>query len=175
MDQKMQRHHMRAILGTGLLVIAAGLGIMWLMGEANRDVPIPQEVVKISEWEKYGSDEDGDHSFRRDDAGPLSPGIVRVWNRLVFNQSGKEKYIDLRRKAGLPVEKYDQLTRRDVLYEINCFSAKRELRIMEVIELTADGKTLDYAKAGSYKDWSDVPPGSIFEKLCSRICPERRE
>jgi hypothetical protein len=175
MDQKMQRHHMRAILGTGLLVIIASLVIMWLMGEANKDVPIPQEVVRSTGWEKYGSDEDGDHSFRMDEPGPPSPGIVRVWNRLVFSERGKEKYIALRRNAGLPIAGYDQLVQRNVLYEINCYSAKKEIRIVEVVELAADDKTLDYAKAGSYKDWTDVQPGTIFEQLCSRVCPERRQ
>ena len=167
---------MRAILGTGLLVIVAALAIMWLMGEAKKDVSIPLEVVKSSSnWEEYGLDDDGVHSFRMDDGEAASPGLVRVWNQLVFNESGKERYIDLRKKAGLPLGGYDQLAQRNVLYEINCFSARREIRIVEVIESAADGNALDYAKAGSYKDWTDIPPGSIFETLYSRACPEKRQ
>ena len=42
---------------------------------------------------------------------------------------------------------------------------KKEICIQEVYELTRDGKSLDYAKAGTYKDWSahfvETPKGKI--------------
>lgn len=169
----MHRHHGRAILITGLLVIFSALLVMWLRGEAERN-PVPAEfVVQKTDWTKYGSDEDGDHYYKMDTSGG-SPGIVSVWSQVVYNKNGKEKYIQKRQQLGFSTEQYDTFTHRNVLYEINCFSKKKELCIQEVFELTKDGKTLDYAKAGTYKDWTEIPPGTVFESLYTAACPAKQ-
>jgi hypothetical protein len=174
-NEKMHRHHLRAIAGTGLLVIIAGLGIVWVSDQAPKKAATPAETVQSSEWKEYGSDEDGNHYYRVDATPQPSPGIIRVWSQLLFNEEGRARYIQKRQKVGFAIEGYDQLSHRNVLYEINCFSEKREICIQEVLELTKEGKTLDYAKAGTYKDWSDIPPGSIYEKLCAAVCPARNQ
>ncbi|MBP1734327.1 MAG: hypothetical protein H6Q53_614, partial [Deltaproteobacteria bacterium] len=62
---------------------------------------------------------------------------------------------------------------RTVLYGLNCVSKTKEICVLEIFELAEDGKTLDYAKAGSYKQWSDIPPGSVYDELQRIICPEK--
>jgi len=173
-EENMQRHHGRAMLLSGLILIIAVFAIMWIKGQAEKN-PFPKAVaVQKTDWEKFASDEDGDHYYKMDAIEP-SPGIARVWSQVVFNQEGKQHYIQKRQKVGFSIAGYDKLSLRSVLYEINCFSKKKEICIQEVFELTRDGKTLDYAKAGTYKDWTNIPPGSIYDKLYVVACPAKRE
>jgi hypothetical protein len=127
-----------------------------------------------ADWTSYGKDEDGDHFYKLDTSAKPSPGIVRVLTQVMFNAEGKARYIEKRKKYGFPTEGYDTLSHRNVLYELNCFSKKKEYSVQKVYELTADGKTLDYARAGTYKDWQETPPGSMLDKLSTIVCPQKR-
>jgi len=69
------------------------------------------------------------------------------------------------------VEGFDQLTRRDILYEFKCSKDPMEYAIMEVFEVDGKNKTLDYGKAGSSKDWEAIPQGTVIEKLAQTVCP----
>ena len=41
---------------------------------------------------------------------------------------------------------------------------------MKVFEVSQDGKTLDYGKAGSQKDWEDIPGQTIVDRLAKIAC-----
>ena len=121
------------------------------------------------------SDKEGRHYYSKVEDANTSPGIVRVWTRLDFSEEGKNLYLAKRNSMAMSLQGYEQLTRRNVLYELNCFSDRREFSTQEVFDLTAEGKTLDYAKAGSYKDWQDVPPDSVLDELCKIVCPPKKD
>ena len=80
-----------------------------------------------------------------------------------------------RQAAKLPTQGFEQLDSRTVLYGLNCVSKTKEICVLEIFELTKEGKTLDYAKAGSYKDWNEIPPGTVYDELHRVICPEKKE
>ena len=173
--QVKQRHHLKAMLISGLLLIVVIIFIMWLKGEAERQ-PIPESAVnavKGMEWKKFGTDKDGDHYYRFDESSKAFPDILSVKTRLVYSDEGKKGYIAQRQAAKLPVQNFEQLKSRTVLYGLNCVSKTKEICVLEIFELAEDGKTLDYAKAGSYKQWSDIPPGSVYDELQRIICPEK--
>jgi hypothetical protein len=170
----MMTTHVKAILLTGILMILAVYGLMWLQGQTAQQAAVQPVSLKNTEWTFYGSDQDGDHYHKIDTSKTSSPGIVRIWSQIIFNEEGKKRYIETRKKVGLSIAGYENLSHRNVLYELNCFSGKKELCIQEVLELTTDGKTLDYGKAGTYKDWSEIPGGSIYEQLHKTVCPEKR-
>jgi hypothetical protein len=170
------KDHARAMLLTGLVMIAGVLAFMWWKG----DILQGKDTVAITksppkEWTFYGSDRDGAHYYKAADNSAPSPGIVRVWTQVVYNEEGKKRYVDKRGTYKFSTAGYEQFSHRNVLYEINCFSKKKEICIQEVYELTKDGKSLDYAKAGTYKDWSDIPADSVYETLYKAACPEKRE
>ena len=172
-----QRHHMKAIIVTGFMPIVCIFFFMWLKGQAERQ-PIPADAageVKSTDWKKFGIDKDGDHFYRFDSSSKAFPDILSVKTRLIYSEEGKKRYIDARQQAKLSLSGFDRLDSRTVLYGLNCVSKKKELCVLEVFELTKDGKTLDYAKAGSYKQWSEVPPGTVYEELHRIICPEKKE
>ncbi len=142
-------------------------------GPSGKDKALPVFAGRVSEWIYYGSDKDGRHYYSKVEDAKASPAIVRVWTRLDFSEEGKNLYQAKRNSIALSMQGYKQLTRQNVLYELNCSSEKRESSTQEVFDLTADGNTLDYAKAGSYKDWQDVPQDSLLDELCRIVCPPK--
>jgi hypothetical protein len=172
------RHHLKAILFTGIAMIICITVIMWLKEQAAKQ-PVPTERaiydVKTTDWKQFGTDQDGDHFYRFDESGKAFPDIFSIKTRLVYSEDGKKRYIESRQQARLPLKDFDKLNSRTVLYGINCFSKSKELCILEVFELTKDGATLDYAKSGSYKDWKQIGDGTIHDALYRIACPEKKD
>ena len=142
-------------------------------GPSGENKVLPSFTGRPANWTYYGTDKDGRHFYSKVEGTNASPGVVRVWTRLDFSDEGKNLYLAKRNSVAMPLQGYEQVTRRNVLYELNCFSDRREFSTQEVFDLTAEGKTLDYAKAGSYKDWQDVPPDSVLYELCKIVCPPK--
>jgi len=138
----------------------------------NLNLSFPSAAL-AAEWTYLGNDGDGTHYYWFEST--PSPGVVRVWGHLVYSQAGRQKYIAKRQAHGMSTESFDRVNHRNVLYEVNCFSSRYEYAVLEVSELTKDGKRLDYAKTGTYKDWSMVPEGSMLEKLGQAACPPKRQ
>jgi hypothetical protein len=170
------KDHAKAMLLTGAVIVAGVLFFLWWKGDI---LPGKGEAVAMKSqpktWTRYGADAEGEHYYRAADNSSPSPGIVRVWTQVVYSEEGKKHYVDKRGRYKFSVAGYEEFSHRNVLYEINCFSKKKEICIQEVYELTKDGKSLDYAKAGTYKDWSDIPADSVYETLYKTVCPEKRE
>jgi hypothetical protein len=142
-------------------------------GPSGKEKILPAYAGRPADWTQYGTDKEGRHYYSKVEEGKTSPGILRVWARLDFSEEGKNLYLAKRNHIAMSLAGYEQLTRRNVLYELNCFSNKPEFSTQEVFDLTAEGKTLDYAKGGSYKDWQDVPPDSVLDELCKIVCPPK--
>jgi hypothetical protein len=143
-------------------------------GPSGKEKVLPAYAGRPADWTYYATDKEGRHYYSKVEETATSPGVVHVWNRVDFSEEGKNLYLAKRNSISLSMEGYQQLARRNVLYELNCFSATREVSIQEVFDLTAEGKTLDYAKAGSYKDWQDVPSDSTLDELCKIVCPAKQ-
>lgn len=131
-------------------------------------------VFGTGAWTFYGADKEGKHLYQRAEGGRQSPGIVRVWDELIYSPEGRAGYIDKRKLHKHSVQGFENVAYRMVLYELNCFSETKEYLIAEVFELDRQGRTLDYARAGSYKDWQNVPDGSIIDLLHKAVCPAKR-
>ena len=168
---------MKAMIITAIFLVVAISFIMMLKGEAQKQ-PVPTDKavadVKSTDWKKYGTDEDGDHFYRFDQSSKAFPDVLSVKTKIIYSEEGKKRYITNRQKNSLPVQGFETLYARTVLYGLNCVSEKGELVILEVFELAKDGKTLDYAKSGSYKNWTHIPPESVYAELHRVICPENR-
>jgi len=173
-----QRHHIKAMIFTGLFFVICISFIMWLKEQAARQ-PVPVSTatndLKSTDWAKYGSDPYGDHFYRFDGSGKAFPDVFSVKTRLVYSEEGRNLYIAERQQARLPLQGFEKLDARTVLYGLNCFAKRPELCILEVFELTKEGTVLDYAKAGSYKNWKEIPPDSIHDKLYRVACQGRKE
>ncbi len=177
-EQVKTRHHLKAILFSAGFIVVCITFIMWLKGEAEkRPVPVAKgiEDVKSSDWKKFGIDRDGDYFYRFDESSKAFPDVLSVKTKLIYSDEGKKRYIANRQTSRMSVEGFESLHARTVLYGLNCISKKPELVVLEVFELTKDGKTLDYAKSGSYKNWSHIPPESVYMELHKMVCVEPAE
>lgn len=126
-------------------------------------------------WSFYGTDKEGKHLYQKAKEGKESPGIVSVWDELIYSAEGRAAYIEKRKRYSHPVEGFGDVAYRLVLYELNCFSTRKEYALREVYEMDRAGKTLDYGRASGYRHWQDVPEGSIVELLHNSVCPAKRQ
>jgi hypothetical protein len=67
----------------------------------------------------------------------------------------------------------ETLAHRFTLYDVKCGKKPRQYAILKVFEVSEDGRTLDYGKTGSQKDWEDIPPETIVDRLAKIVCPYR--
>jgi hypothetical protein len=160
----------------GLAVIIVGFIALQIQerrsrtGQAGGGFPT---LVDKGGWQFYNSDKEGDHYYRMEKMEKPSPGIVRAWDKLIYSKEGKELYLSKRARSGMFTEGLGELTHRSVLYELNCFSERGEYHVVEMFERSKEGTTLDYAKSGSYKDWTHAPEGSFLETLMKTVCPAK--
>jgi hypothetical protein len=165
--------NLKNIIIGGIVVAGVIALVMVYFSSRPQRIPVVEASRFPTDWTYLGKDEEGDHYYHPDSE-KGSPGVERVWTKVVFTPEGRDHYTRKRRAVEFKTEGYDGLSHRNVLWELNCFSQKREYSTQEVFELTKDGNILDYARAGTYKDWQAVPAGSVMEKLCTIVCPEQR-
>jgi hypothetical protein len=98
----MMTTHVKAILLTGILMILAVYGLMWLQGQTAQQAAVQPVSLKNTEWTFYGSDQDGDHYHKSDTNKTSSPGIVRIWSQIIFNEEGKSVILKREERSGFP-------------------------------------------------------------------------
>jgi hypothetical protein len=136
---------------------------------------LPTAQSGAVEWKQYGSDSEGKHYYDGADVTQPSTGIIGVMTSLLYSEEAKKLYLNRRQKSGMSNAGFDKLYYRAVRYEVNCFSAAKEFTILEVWELTRDGRTLDYARSGSHKEWNPISDGSLLDQLHKIVCPVKRQ
>jgi hypothetical protein len=158
----------------GVCVIAIAYFIIFTQHrralEASREGTLPR-TKELASLQTYSTDSEGAHSYALEQQREASRGSVRAWSRLIYSQSGKNAYILKRKQINMFVEGFDSLAWRDILYELKCSKDPMEYAIIEVFEVDGQGKTLDYGKTGSSKDWEAIPRGTTIEKLAQTVCP----
>jgi len=132
------------------------------------------EHIQAAQWKEYASDSEGKHYYDKATLTQPSPGVMSVMTSVLYGEEGKKLYLVRRQKSGMTNTGFDRLYYRLVRYEMNCFSAAKEATVLEVWELSRDGGTLDYAKAGNPAQWTAIPEESHLEKLYKTICPTKR-
>lgn len=157
----------------GVCVVAIAYFAIYLQHyrtlEASRKgtLPKPKELTGLK---LYTTDNEGSHSFLIEQSGDISSGNIRAWSRLIYTQNGKKDYIERRKQRNIFTEGFDSLVRREILYEFRCKRDPIEYAIIEVFEVDEQGKTLDYGRAGSSRDWEEIPQGTTIEKLANTVC-----
>jgi len=158
----------------GICVIAIAYFIIYMQHrrvlDASKEGTLPKTKELIN-LQSYTADNEGNHFYDLEQKTEISQENIRAWSRLIYTQEGKNNYIKKRMQRNIFVEGFDQLTQRDILYEFRCNKNPTEYAIIEVFEVDGQGKTLDYGKTGSSKDWEAIPPGTTIEKLAQTVCP----
>lgn len=163
---------MGAVIGVTVIIIAYFIVYTQhrkvLEGSRQGSLPRTKELVNL---QFYASDNEGNHSYEIEQQKENPRGNIHVWSRLVYTPEGKKDYIQKRMHRNMFVEGFDTLARRDILYELKCTRDPMEYAIIEVFEVDSQGKTLDYGKTGSSKDWEAIPEGTNIDRLARAVCP----
>ncbi len=159
---------------TGISVIIIAYFAMYMqhrrLVQASRGGTLPK-AAQLTNPQPYAEDGEGRLYYVIEGAGAAPEGQARAWSRLIYAEEGKKAYITKRRQRNMFTEGFDRLAHRDILYEFKCAKDPREYAIIEVFEVDREGKTLDYGKTGSSKDWEAIPQGTTIEKLALKACP----
>jgi len=180
MDKAMQKKTLTVkkvfIIGamTGISVIIIAFFAIYMQQRraitASREGTLPR-ARELAPVHHYTTDHEGAHYYVLEHEPSLSNGHVRAWSRLIYTQDGKTNYILRRRQRNIFVEGFDKVAQRDILYEFECTKNPVEYAVIEVFEVDETGKTLDYGKIGSSKDWEAIPEGTNIDKLAQIVCP----
>lgn len=130
------------------------------------------KVPELTGFREYAADREGKHHFvvdRREQQG--SGTNVRAWSRLIYSEEGKKEYLLKRNQKNMFTIGFDRLIERNILFEFRCRANPPEYAVIEVYEIDDSGKTIDFGKTGSSKDWEEIPQGTTIEKLAGTVCP----
>lgn len=142
--------------------------------KASREGTLPTSR-QLDNLAYYTTDHEGVHHYALDRQADVSKGSLRAWSRLIYTSEGRNTYIERRRQRNIFVEGFDKLSRRDILYEFQCAKDPMEYAIIEVFEVDDAGKTLDYGRTGSSKDWEAIPPETTIDRLARVVCPAAKK
>lgn len=163
---------MGIIIGIAVIVIAV-IAIQ-LQQKRTLKASIEGTLPKMEEktgWQALATDGEGEHHYVIDKRLGDPGQVVGAWDRLTYSKEGRQKYILKRQRNGLFTTGMDTLASRFTLYDLKCGKKPRQYAIMKVFEVSEDGRTLDYGKAGSQKDWEDIPAETIVDRLAKIACP----
>ncbi|OPY00616.1 MAG: hypothetical protein A4E60_02197 [Syntrophorhabdus sp. PtaB.Bin047] len=158
----------------GIAVIVIAVIAIHLQQKRTLKASIEGTLPRMEEktgWQALIADGEGEHHYiiEKRQGGPDQG--AGAWERLTYSKEGREAYILKRRKNGMFITGMDTLARRFTLYNLRCDKEPRQYAIIKVFEVSEDGRTLDYGKAGSQKDWEDIPAGTIVDRLAKIACP----
>lgn len=158
----------------GIVVIAIAVIAIQLQQKRTLKASIEGTLPKMEEktgWQTLTTDAEGEHHYviekRQGDSGQ----VVGAWDRLTYSKEGREKYILKRQRNGMFTTGMDALVHRFTLYDVRCDSEPRKYAIIKVFEVSQDGRTLDYGKTGSQKDWEEIPGQTVVDGLAKVVCP----
>jgi hypothetical protein len=167
----------RKVLMMGITIgIVTMIVTFFMQYRQNRHVQTSREgglpvLPDVGDVHRYATDPEGDHYYATIRSNSTSPSKVEVWSRFIYSDQGKRIYLQKRKQNGMFVDGFDGLSQRTTRVELECAPNKREYAVIEVFEVARDGKTLDYARTGSTKNWEAIPEGTFLDKLAAVACP----
>jgi hypothetical protein len=94
-------------------------------------------------------------------------GIVRVWSKRAYTDSGRTLMLLERQKAGMPPGGYENLDALLALNELSC--KKKEYRVISVETYERGGRLLDSVTFED-KKWKPISPETPVEALFQKVC-----
>jgi uncharacterized protein YxeA len=116
-----------------------------------------------SDWVKFDDNDDGDYSYKKVNIDKEGGNyIVQVWDKKVFSDKGREKYIQGMTKSEKP---FDKLSEGRDLIEIDC----KKLRKRTVSTTLYDQEKVIFFQYYD-EEWSYITPNSHGETILEEVC-----
>jgi len=126
-------------------------------------------VLGSSDWVKLGWNREGVYTYNKDSVKHRTKGIVLVWVKLVFNNEGREKYIQNKRNTVQSIGGYDKLSHSLFLEEIDC--KKEKYLILYFTDYDTDGGVLYNSRSFFDKHkWEYIRPDTVMDTLLKKVC-----
>jgi hypothetical protein len=129
-------------------------------------------VNGAEDWVKYSVDKEGNaYSYNKITIKHRTENVVEVWEKVVFSNAGKEKYVQNLKNMGWWMEGWDKFSYSVFLNEIDC---KKEMsRILSGTDYDANGSPLKNISSDELKEWIDIVSDSMMDTLRKEVCPNK--
>lgn len=114
-----------------------------------------------SDWRLYAEGEGGKYYYDAEDVSRPSQSIVRVWEKIAFNEKG---VIAKMNNLG---EEYKTLSHRKILVEFHC--AENKFRLLFITDYSKNGNVLSSA-TNEDPTLNSIPPGSSADFFYKAVC-----
>ena len=122
-----------------------------------------------SDWIEYDRDDNGNVLLYK--KGNIenngTKDIVRVWEKRVYSDKGREIYIQDKIKEGMSMKGYDKLSNSQDLYRIDC--KKQMMNLVSVVRYDKNGKVM-YSNNIEEPEWNHIIPNSLMDTLRKKVC-----
>lgn len=116
-----------------------------------------------NDWLEFDDNDDGNYSYKKVNFDKNGENyIVQVWDKKVFSDKGREKYIQGMAKSGKP---FDKLSEGRDLIEIDC----KKLRKRTVSTTLYDQNKVIFFQYYD-EEWSYITPNSHGETILKGVC-----
>ena len=88
--------------------------------------------------------------------------------KIVYSDTGREKYIQYRTKKEVSPEGYDKLSNQQYLIEEDC--KNHRYKILFVVNYDKDGNVIHSEKNNKREEWEYIVPDTNGETLKKKVC-----
>lgn len=100
--------------------------------------------------------------FGKDFTGKVDSSLIDVWIKFVYNDAGRDEYINSRKKSKLSTDGYNELSHGFEHYIFN--NKTNKFRLLYTADYKENGVLLDsYSFPSNLATWEDVIPNSLGE------------
>jgi len=126
-------------------------------------------VISSDDWVEYRTDKDGNvDSYKKGNVEKKDGEyIVQIWEKRFYSDEGRVKEFQRMMGSGVSTKKYDKLSHRIYLIEINC--KKKMSQTLYVVVYDTDGKGLHSENFDKGKG-EYIVPDSVDDNLRKQVC-----
>jgi len=128
-------------------------------------------TVNGAEWIYYNESSLGTYYYDKESITSDGKGIIKVWDKTVYSEKGKQDYIGWRKERGIYDTKFEDLSYTLNLYALKC--STREFDIMSGSHSNSEARIID-SYSNPSPSYDPISPESIIESLYEIVCKVKK-
>ena len=121
-----------------------------------------------SDWIEYDRDDNGNIIlYKKGNIEENGRKYIRVWEKRIYSDKGREIFIQDRINEGMSPEGYDKLSNAQDLYKIDC--KKKMMGLVSVVRYDKNDKVI-HSHYIEEPEWSYIIPDSLMDALRKKVC-----
>ena len=127
-------------------------------------------TVHGAEWVYFNKTLSGDYYYDKESITSGGKGIVKVWEKQIYSEKGKQDYIRQLKEKGIYDTKLEDLSYSVDLHTIKC--STREFNVIYWVHRNSEEEIIDSC-SGPSPSYNQISPESIIESLYKILCKGR--